>query len=82
MTMDGTDQPTDSGDDDGMRALVERWLERTERRLKARGRSAPPEPTRGRAAGEATLGRAAGHAIVMAGYLLANNGLTRRARPS
>jgi hypothetical protein len=61
-----------SGDDDGMRALVERWVERAERRLKAHPRSAPPEPTRGRAADEA---------IAMAGFLLASDGVVRRARP-
>ncbi|HEX4225282.1 MAG TPA: hypothetical protein VHZ97_23165 [Pseudonocardiaceae bacterium] len=59
--------------DDGMGTLVDRWVNDTVRRLKARDRWAPPEPT----------GRlAAGEAMAMAGFLLANDGVVRRGRPS
>ena len=55
----------DSAIDEGMRAAIEHWLDRTERRLRARPSSAPPEPNRLRAACEA---------MVMADYLLNNVG--------
>lgn len=55
------DEPRDGAVDDGMRAAIERWFDRTERRLRGRTSWAPPEPTRSRAAAEA---------MVMADYLL------------
>lgn len=70
--MDDLDRlDTADSTEDGMRARVERWLERRQRRLDAREGWAPPEPTRSRAVGEAVL---------MANYLIhatAEAGATR-----
>ena len=53
----------DSAIDPGMRAAIERWFDRTERRLRSRTSWAPPEPNRPRAATEA---------MAMTDYLLNN----------
>ncbi|HJP72634.1 MAG TPA: hypothetical protein VJ914_00110 [Pseudonocardiaceae bacterium] len=59
--MDDLDRlDTADSTDEGMRARVERWLERRQRRLDARESWALPEPTHSRAVGEA---------VVMADYL-------------
>jgi hypothetical protein len=55
------DDHRDNAIDDGMRAALERWFDRAERRVRARNTSAPPEPSRLRAAAEA---------MVMTDYLL------------
>lgn len=57
------DEPRDCAVDDGMRAAIERWLDRAERRGRARTSWAPPEPSRFRAATEA---------MAMTDYLLDN----------
>ncbi|HEY4454299.1 MAG TPA: hypothetical protein VGN81_08310 [Pseudonocardiaceae bacterium] len=57
------EEPRDCVVDDGMRAAIERWFDRTERRLRSRTSSAQPEPNRLRATTEA---------MVMTDYLLNN----------
>jgi hypothetical protein len=57
------DEHRDNVIDDRMRAAIERWFDRTERRLRARTNAAQPEPNRLRAATEA---------MAMTDYLLNN----------